>query len=45
MMRWIYSAAGRGPLPLVSYGDTAMVTLMAGFCILMSIQTYRRLLA
>ena len=33
------------PLPLVSYGGTSMVTLMAGFGVLMSIQTHRRLLA
>ncbi|WP_423856476.1 FtsW/RodA/SpoVE family cell cycle protein [Aeromonas veronii] len=33
------------PLPLVSYGGTSMVTLMAGFGILMSIKTHRRLLA
>ena len=33
------------PLPLVSYGGSSMVTLMAGFGILMSIQTHRRLLA
>jgi len=33
------------PLPLVSYGGTAMITLCAGFGILMSIQTHRRLLA
>jgi rod shape determining protein RodA len=32
------------PLPLVSYGGTSMVTIMAGFGILMSIQTHRRLL-
>ena len=32
------------PLPLVSYGGTSMVTLMAGFGILMSIHTHRRLL-
>ncbi|MFB4202876.1 Peptidoglycan glycosyltransferase MrdB [wastewater metagenome] len=31
------------PLPLVSFGGTSMVTLMAGFGILMSIQTHRRL--
>lgn len=31
------------PLPLVSYGGTSAVTLMAGFGILMSIQTHRRL--
>jgi rod shape determining protein RodA len=33
------------PLPLVSYGGTSMVTLLAGFGILMSIQTHRKLLA
>jgi rod shape determining protein RodA len=33
------------PLPLVSYGGTSMVTLMAGFGILMSIQTHRKLIA
>lgn len=33
------------PLPLISYGGTSMVTLMAGFGILMSIQTHRKLLA
>lgn len=32
------------PLPLVSYGGTAMVTIMAGFGIIMSIQTHRNLL-
>lgn len=32
------------PLPMVSYGGTSMVTLMAAFGILMSIQTHRRLL-
>lgn len=31
------------PLPLVSYGGTSIVTLMAAFGILMSIQTHRRL--
>ena len=31
------------PLPLVSYGGTSMVTLMAGFGMLMSISTHRRL--
>ncbi len=30
------------PLPLISYGGTSVVTLMAGFGILMSIQTHRR---
>jgi cell division protein FtsW (lipid II flippase) len=44
-MRWIYSACRGGPQPQVSYGGTSMVTLMAGFGILMSIQTHRRLLA
>jgi rod shape determining protein RodA len=33
------------PLPLVSAGGTSMVTLMAGFGILMSIQTHRKLVA
>ncbi len=33
------------PLPMVSYGGTSIVTLMAGFGILMSIQTHRKLLA
>lgn len=32
------------PLPLVSYGGSSMVTLMASFGILMSIQTHRKLL-
>jgi len=32
------------PLPLISYGGTSMVTLMAGFGMLMSIQTHRKLL-
>ena len=33
------------PLPLISYGGTSMVTLMAGFGILMSVHTHKRLLA
>ena len=33
------------PLPLVSYGGTSMVTLMAGFGILMSIHTHRKFLS
>jgi rod shape determining protein RodA len=33
------------PLPLVSYGGTSMVSLLAGFGILMSIHTHRKLLA
>ncbi|UYG01327.1 MULTISPECIES: rod shape-determining protein RodA [unclassified Halomonas] len=33
------------PLPLVSYGGTSSVTLMAGFGILMSIHAHRRLLS
>lgn len=33
------------PLPLVSYGGTSAVTLLAGFGILMSIQTHRKLLS
>ena len=32
------------PLPLVSYGGTSMVTLMAAFGIMMSIHTHRKLL-
>ncbi len=31
------------PLPLVSYGGTSMVTIMAGFGIMMSIHTHRKL--
>ena len=33
------------PLPLVSYGGTSMVTLLAGFGILMAIATQKRLLS
>ena len=33
------------PLPLISYGGTSLVTVMASFGILMSIQTHRRLLS
>jgi len=33
------------PLPLISYGGTSIVTIMAGFGILMSIHTHRKLLA
>lgn len=32
------------PLPLVSYGGTSMVTILAGFGIIMSIHTHRKLL-
>jgi rod shape determining protein RodA len=32
------------PLPLVSYGGTSVVTLLAGFGMLMSVHTHRRLL-
>ncbi|WP_225918010.1 rod shape-determining protein RodA [Neiella holothuriorum] len=32
------------PLPLVSYGGTSMVTLLAGFGILMGIHTHRRMI-
>jgi rod shape determining protein RodA len=32
------------PLPLVSYGGTSMITLLAGFGILMSIHTHKKLL-
>ena len=31
------------PLPLVSYGGTSMVTLLAGFGILMSLYSHRKL--
>ncbi len=30
------------PLPLISYGGTSLVTLMASFGILMSIHTHRK---
>ncbi len=30
------------PLPLVSYGGTSMVTLLAGFGMLMAVGTHRR---
>ncbi|MBT6276733.1 MAG: rod shape-determining protein RodA, partial [Chromatiales bacterium] len=33
------------PLPLVSYGGTSMVTVMAAFGLLMSLHTHRRLLS
>ncbi|MDD3518518.1 MAG: rod shape-determining protein RodA [Chromatiales bacterium] len=33
------------PLPLVSYGGTSMVTLMAAFGILMSVNSHRRLIS
>jgi rod shape determining protein RodA len=32
------------PLPLVSYGGTSMVTLLAGFGILMSLHSHRKLI-
>ena len=32
------------PLPLISYGGTSLVTIMAGFGMLMSIHTHRKLL-
>ncbi|HLF97463.1 MAG TPA: rod shape-determining protein RodA [Methylococcaceae bacterium] len=32
------------PLPLVSYGGTSMVTLLAGFGVLMSIHTHKKLI-
>jgi len=45
MTFFIYIIVNTGlPLPLVSYGGTSMVTLMAGFGILMSIHTHRKLL-
>ena len=33
------------PLPFISYGGTSLVTLLASFGILMSLQTHRRLLS
>ncbi len=33
------------PLPLISYGGTSLVTVMAAFGVLMSIHTHRRLLS
>jgi len=33
------------PLPLVSYGGTSLVTMMAAFGVLMSIHTHRRLVS
>ncbi len=33
------------PLPLVSYGGTSIITLMAAFGVLMSISTHRRMIA
>jgi rod shape determining protein RodA len=33
------------PLPLVSYGGTSMVTIMAGFGILMSIHSHRKFMS
>jgi len=33
------------PLPLVSYGGTSMVSLLAGMGMLMSIQTHRKLIS
>jgi len=30
------------PLPLISYGGTSIVTLLAGFGILMSIHTHKK---
>jgi rod shape determining protein RodA len=30
------------PLPLVSYGGTSLVTIMAGFGMMMSIHTHRK---
>jgi rod shape determining protein RodA len=33
------------PLPLVSYGGTSLVTLMAGFGILMSVHSRRKLVS
>jgi rod shape determining protein RodA len=32
------------PLPLISYGGTSMVTLLAGFGILMALHSHRKLI-
>ena len=32
------------PLPFISYGGTAIITLMSGFGVLMSIQAHRKLM-
>ena len=32
------------PLPLISYGGTALVTLMTGFGLIMTVHTHRRFL-
>lgn len=40
-----YSAGCRVPLPLVSYGGSALIVLMAGFGIVMSIHTHRKMLS
>ncbi|MFN3587597.1 MAG: FtsW/RodA/SpoVE family cell cycle protein, partial [Moraxellaceae bacterium] len=32
------------PLPFISYGGTAIITLFAGFGLLMSIQTHKKLI-
>jgi rod shape determining protein RodA len=33
------------PLPLISFGGTSVVSLLAGFGMLMSIQTHRKLIS
>ena len=33
------------PLPLISYGGTSMVTLLAAFGVIMSVGTHKRILA
>ncbi|HST00715.1 MAG TPA: FtsW/RodA/SpoVE family cell cycle protein, partial [Usitatibacter sp.] len=33
------------PLPMISYGGTAMLSMLAGFGILMSISTHKRLVS
>ena len=41
--RWARAVAAGVPLPLVSYGGTSAVTLLAGFGILLSIHSNRKL--
>jgi rod shape determining protein RodA len=33
------------PLPLISYGGTSIITLMAGFGLIMGVHTHRRFLS
>ena len=35
----------QGPLPMISYGGTALLSMLAGFGILMSISTHKQLVS